>query len=167
MWLFTAASSECERIGRKMILELKPAGIVFTGGNSLTKYGGDAPERDETEYAMLKLALQYNIPVYGFCRGMQTILDFYGCELNNVTGHVAVRHDIEGTLGKRNVNSFHNQACLHANDLVEVLARTEDGVIEAVRIKSQKIAATMWHPEREQNFKKEDIELVQKLFGEE
>ena len=56
---------------------------------------------------------------------------------------------------------------LFENDLVEVLARTEDGVIEAVRIKSQKIAATMWHPEREQNFKKEDIELVQKLFGEE
>ena len=87
------------------MMELKPAGIVFTGGNSLVKYGGDAPERDETEYAMLKLALEYDIPVYGFCRGMQTILDFYGCELSTVTGHVAVRHDIDGMLGKRNVNS--------------------------------------------------------------
>lgn len=76
MWLFTAASSECERIGRKMILELKPAGIVFTGGNSLTKYGGDAPERDETEYAMLKLALQYNIPVYGFVGECRQFLIF-------------------------------------------------------------------------------------------
>ena len=37
-----------KELAEKMILELKPAGIVFTGGNSLTKYGGDAPERDET-----------------------------------------------------------------------------------------------------------------------
>lgn len=154
-----------KELAEKMMMELKPAGIVFTGGNSLVKYGGDAPERDETEYAMLKLALEYDIPVYGFCRGMQTILEFYGCELSTVTGHVAVRHDIDGMLGKRNVNSYHNQACLHAKDPVEVLAGTEDGVIEAIKIKSQKIAATMWHPEREQHFKKEDIELVQKLFG--
>lgn len=156
-----------KELAEKMVLELKPVGIVFTGGNSLVKYGGDAPERDETEYAMLKLALEYDIPVYGFCRGMQTILDFYGCELSDVTGHVAVHHDIGGALGKRSVNSFHNQACLCVNDAVEVLANTEDGVIEAIKVKNKKIVATMWHPEREQDFKKEDIELVQKLFGKE
>ena len=43
-----------KELAEKMMMELKPAGIVFTGGNSLVKYGGDAPERDETEYAMLK-----------------------------------------------------------------------------------------------------------------
>ena len=34
------------------------SGIVLTGGNDLTAYGGDAPERDETETALLDLAEQ-------------------------------------------------------------------------------------------------------------
>ncbi|MFQ7337984.1 MAG: gamma-glutamyl-gamma-aminobutyrate hydrolase family protein [Roseburia faecis] len=36
------------------------------------------------------------------------------------------------------VNSFHNQACLSVKDPVEVLAKTEDDVIEAIRIKGKK-----------------------------
>ena len=34
-------------IVRQMLELMNPAGIVLTGGNSLVKYGGDAPERDE------------------------------------------------------------------------------------------------------------------------
>lgn len=156
-----------KEVAENMMLELHPRGIVFSGGNSLVKYGGDAPERDETEYAILNHALEYNIPVYGFCRGMQTILDFYGCELTNVTNHVAVKHDIAGVLGRRNVNSFHNQACFCVKEPIEVLAKADDGVVEAIKVRNKKIIATMWHPERERIFKKEDIELVQKLFEKE
>ena len=148
-----------------MILQLKPAGIVFTGGNSLVKYGGDAPERDETEQRMLRMALERNIPVYGFCRGMQTILDFYGCKLVQVEGHVAVRHEVDGRIGHREVNSFHNQACIAVKDPVEVLGQTEDGVVEAIQIKGKKVMAAMWHPEREKEFQKDDMELIKKLFG--
>lgn len=48
-------------------------GIVLTGGNDLAAYGGDAPERDETETAILDLAERRDIPVLGVCRGMQMI----------------------------------------------------------------------------------------------
>jgi putative glutamine amidotransferase len=151
----------------EMIEQLKPAGIILTGGNSLVKYGGDAPERDETEKAILDTAIEKNIPVYGFCRGMQMILDYFGCELQNVTDHVAVRHKINGKLGEMEVNSFHNQACLKAEEPLEVLAKTQDGVIEAVQCSEKHILATMWHPERETPFNNDDIERVQNLIGKE
>lgn len=156
-----------KEVAERMVSEMKPSGIIFTGGNSLVTYGGDAPERDETEQALLRLALERKIPVYGFCRGMQTILDFYDCKLQEVAGHVAVKHVVDGTWGKREVNSFHNQACLSVKDPVEVLEKTEDGVIEAIQIKGEKIIATMWHPERETKFQKQDIALVKTLFGKE
>ena len=44
-------------IAGQMVRQMQPAGIILTGGNSLLKYGGDAPERDETEKAILDLAL--------------------------------------------------------------------------------------------------------------
>ena len=81
-------------IVRQMLELMNPAGIVLTGGNSLVKYGGDAPERDEVEKILLDIALQRTIPVYGFCRGMQVIVDYFGNKLEQVQGHTAVRHEI-------------------------------------------------------------------------
>lgn len=151
-------------VAQEMIRELKPAGIVLTGGNSLVKYGGDAPERDDTEKKILDLAIEYEIPVYGFCRGMQVILDYFGCQLEEVKGHVAVRHKIHGHIGTLDVNSFHNQACFQLQEPLEALACAEDGVTEAVCCKEKHLLATMWHPEREQPFADADIRRVQKLF---
>lgn len=154
-------------IAENMMAYMKPSGFVLTGGNSLGKYGGDAPERDEMEKRVLDFALQHEIPVYGFCRGMQVIVDYFGCELEEVQGHVAIRHKILGKLGMLDVNSFHNQACKMVKSPLEVLAWTEDGVIEAVGYKEKSILGTMWHPERENGFCKADIERVVKLFGKE
>lgn len=152
-------------IAAKMVEQMQPEGIILTGGNSLVKYGGNAPERDETEKSILHIALERDIPVYGFCRGMQVILNYFGCELEQVQEHVAVRHRIFGKLGELEVNSFHNQACCHIKSPLEVLAETEEGVIEAVRHKEKHILGTMWHPERENPFQLLDIQRVQLLFG--
>lgn len=151
-------------IAEKMVEQMQPEGIILTGGNSLVKYGGDAPERDETEKRILDISLQNDIPIYGFCRGMQVILDYFDCELEQVQGHVAVRHKTSGTLGELEVNSFHNQACYRVKDPLEALARTQDGVIEAVRHKDKRILGTMWHPEREEHFQTLDIQRVKELF---
>lgn len=151
-------------IAEGLIEQIQPSGIVLTGGNSLTKYGGEAPERDEAERRILDISLEQDIPVYGFCRGMQVILDYFDCELKQVQGHVAVRHKISGRLGELEVNSFHNQACYKVKDPLEVLARTQDGVVEAVRHKDKRILGTMWHPEREEHFQMLDIRRVKELF---
>lgn len=154
-----------QNIAKRMVEQLQLRGIVLTGGNSLAKYGGDAPERDQVERMLLELALQYDIPVFGFCRGMQVIADYFRCELEQVQGHVAVRHEVHGKLGMMEVNSFHNQACCRVTSPLTVLAQAEDGVIEAVRHKEKPVLATMWHPEREEPFQTEDIRRVCELFG--
>ncbi len=98
-----------------------PAGILLTGGNSLASYGGNAPERDDTDKRLLEIAIEKDIPVYGFCRGMQSILDYFGCGLENVSGHVAVRHPVQGEWGAWTVNSYHNQACREVKGFSEKL----------------------------------------------
>ncbi len=146
---------------------VNPAGIVLTGGNSLVKYGGTAPERDETDKRLIEIALRRDIPLYGFCRGMQSVLDYFGSKLENVRGHVAVRHVVNGEWGSMEVNSFHNQACLEIKAPLRVMARAEDGVIEAAAYPEKNMVVTMWHPEREHPFSETDIVRIKKLFNKE
>ncbi len=144
---------------------INPAGIVLTGGNSLVCYGGNAPERDATDKKLLEIALNKRVPVYGFCRGMQSILDYFGCRLEDVEGHVAVRHLVNGSWGEFEVNSYHNQACLQVKEPLQIAEITEEGVIEAIECQRYRLMATMWHPERENPFRKSDIERIQNLFN--
>ncbi len=153
------------RLCREIVDGIKPAGIILTGGNSLAKYGGNAPERDETEKLLMELSIKGNIPLYGFCRGMQFILDFFGNKLVKVKGHVAVRHRIFGLEDETVVNSYHNEACTGlSNDELTAVMRAEDGVIEKIKHKNLPIAGTMWHPEREDPFREMDIELLKNLI---
>src|SRR5579884_3147277 len=57
------------------------SGLLLTGGNDLHSLGGDAPERDEVENALLEWAEQRGLPVLGVCRGMQIIQRRYGSPL--------------------------------------------------------------------------------------
>ena len=154
------------RKAEQIFQSLHPVGIILTGGNSLEKYGGNAPERDNTDRILLKRAIEENIPLYGFCRGMQSILDNFGNDLVEVTNHVAVRHEVKGHDAQQEVNSYHNQGCLQlSSPELEVLLRADDGVIEKIRHRSLPILGTMWHPERENPFRETDIEMVRYLFG--
>ena len=139
-------------------------GVLFTGGNSLYKYGGDALERDKTEIILLEWCLKKNIPVLGLCRGMQFILDYFGAELKNIDGHVAVRHKIEGIIDRNSVNSFHRQAARRVPQSLVVMSRALDGVVEAIKHKKKAIYGIMWHPERDNPFYDDDIELIKSVF---
>ena len=153
-------------LAEKIIETIQPAGIILTGGNSLAAYGGNAPERDAMDNALIELAICRTIPLYGFCRGMQSILVYYGNELVNVEGHVAVRHSVQGGMEEWEVNSYHNQGCKEVKKdcgLI-VTAQSADGVVEAICHEKHPIAATMWHPEREDSFRQRDIGRVRKLF---
>ena len=155
------------KIAKQIVEELKPTGIVLVGGNSLVKYGGNAPERDETDKSMIEAAIEKKIPLYGFCRGMQSILDYFGESLENVKGHVAIHHQLlsDNLDLRREVNSYHNQACLNlkGKNLI-TLAKSLDGVIEAIRHNTLPILATMWHPERESVFSLDDIQLINSIL---
>lgn len=146
--------------------QIRPDGILLTGGNDLSKYGGNAPERDETEKKIIEYGIKNNIPIYGFCRGMQVIADYFGAELTKITNHVSVRHRLEGNSpwNGRIVNSFHNMAVKAATGGLTVGARSEDGVIEVIWVKDQSIYGTMWHPEREKPYMESDIQFIKQIF---
>lgn len=141
------------------------AGLILTGGNDLTSYGGDAPERDATERLLVDLAQARGLPILGVCRGMQLLLDRYGVTLVRVTGHVASTHDLLVDGVARKVNSYHHLAALDATDRVRVTARADDGVVEAFADETGHCAGIMWHPERCSPFDPADIESVRHLFG--
>lgn len=150
-----------------VIDSISPDGIILTGGNSLEKYGGNAPERDIIDKRLIEISMDKKIPLYGFCRGMQSILDYFGNELEEVSGHVAKRHKVSGIDGTDEVNSYHNQACRElSSDEICATLLSEDGVIEKIRHRSLPLLGTMWHPEREDPFREEDINMLKKLMEE-
>jgi len=132
------------------IQALMPDAVVLSGGNNI----GQATKRDRLETALLLHAATYNLPVLGICRGMQMINHHQGGSLTEISGHVAVRHLIFGPLvesSQLEVNSYHNFGILGTSlgkDL-EVLAWSDDGMVEAIRHQTMPWLGIMWHPERD------------------
>lgn len=150
------------------ILERIPVnGILLTGGNTHAKYGGNAPERDALDHFLIARR-QAGIPLLGVCRGMQSIQIFFGAELRRVEGHVARDHTIRSEdpdSRDLTVNSYHEFAALECPDMLKVVYRSEDGVIEAVRHLEEPVAGIMWHPERNNPFNRHDVSFFQTFFG--
>ncbi|KAF1311246.1 gamma-glutamyl-gamma-aminobutyrate hydrolase [Pseudomonas sp. SG-MS2] len=140
---------------------LAPQAIVLSGGNDL----GEQPMRDMTEGRLLDHAQANQLPVLGLCRGMQMIAHWAGVHLKPVSGHVCTRHQLSGRIVAE-VNSYHRFALAGCPEDFEVLARSEDGEIEAIRHCTMPWEGWMWHPEREQFFAAHDVAGLKALLGE-
>lgn len=151
-------------IALQVCKEIVPKGIFFSGGNDLYGYGGNAPERDETEKLLLEYAVANKIPLLGICRGMQFIAHYYGCKLKPVENHVKKDHSIHGKIERNVVNSFHCMGVLQLTDPLIAIGCSKDGVVEALQHKSEAIAGIMWHPERVEGFDRDDIAMVKKFY---
>ena len=128
--------------------------------------------RTEFELALAKEALARNIPLIGICGGMQILAVIKGAKLiqdirQEVEGsqeHMQpLPHDvpahtvnfIPGTkayhlFGKEkvSVNSVHHQAVKDLSPEIMVSAMSEDNIIEAIEIPSQRFClGFQWHPE--------------------
>jgi N5-(cytidine 5'-diphosphoramidyl)-L-glutamine hydrolase len=141
------------------------SGLVLTGGNDLAELGGDAPERDATERALLDLAERRGMPVLGVCRGMQVIQHRFAIKLLRLEGHVTRNHLIRIGHKARKVNSYHNFASFDSRPPLDVWAVADDGAIEGIRHSDQPITGIMWHPERLSPFSPADQILFRQVFG--
>ena len=65
----------------------------------------------------------------------------------------------------KNVNSYHNQALKKCPDDYNLLAKTYDGCLEAMKHKDLPWEAWMWHPEREEIFSKSNQARVKELIN--
>ena len=144
---------------------LPVSGLLLTGGNNLVKYGGDAPERDETERSLLEEARSKDVPVIGICRGMQLLQDAMGVPLASVAGHVAKDQELMIDGIAMRVNSYHTLGTRQSSADLCILGRAADGVVKAIRHVREPIVGLMWHPERCAPFQHWDLRLFQRHFG--
>lgn len=145
---------------RVWLAAVQPKAVVLSGGNDI----GQCAERDDTELALLTHAREHQLPVLGICRGMQMMAHWAGTGLRAVNGHVRTRHQLNGKISGT-VNSYHGYSLSACPDAFEVLARSEDGEIEAIRHRLLPWEGWMWHPEREDRFAANDIHRIKALFG--
>jgi gamma-glutamyl-gamma-aminobutyrate hydrolase PuuD len=154
---------------------ISPDAIILSGGNTILEQKEDAkdvaPERDAFESALLEWGLASNTPILGVCRGMQFINHYFGGSTCVVSEHVAQRHRVSfrgdmSDAAAMDVNSFHEFGLKpeQLGNQLSALAMAEDGTVEALSHASQKIAAVMWHPEREKPFSEFDLSLARRLL---
>jgi putative glutamine amidotransferase len=109
-------------------------------------------------------ALIGKMPIFGICRGLQTLNVLFGGTLKNLVFHPYSTYDnqevhsvwdarSEEKPNKNNfymkVNSFHHQAIGNlAKELNAELVDKYDNVVESISEPKRKIFAVQWHPER-------------------
>lgn len=153
--------------------DVKIDGILFTGGNDLSIFSNSPVDklRDEFESELIAFGLNNKIPMIGICRGMQVISRFFNEEVVQVNNHTGIRHKIKfindaysRSQKELEVNSFHNFGIINISDNFIIHAKSDDGVIEAIEHKENRIYAQMWHPEREKIFSEYDLAIFRSFL---
>ena len=127
---------------------LKPDRLVISPG----------PGRpDDTGYCVDYLnTIGTEIPTLGVCLGHQTIVTAFGGEVGRAPeprhGKVSIiDHDGRGVFSGLpdpfEATRYHSLAATSVPDLLEVTARSEDGVVQAVRHRDLPIEGVQFHPE--------------------
>ena len=120
-------------------------------------------ERDRVECALLREALDRDLPVFAICRGLQLLNAALGGTLTqHVEGHrqrkVRDAHEVRIAPGSRlasilgvrryMVNSRHHQCARNPAPGLMVSAAAPDGVIEGLELPGKRfVLAVQWHPE--------------------
>ena len=145
--------------------------LILSGGNDVISKQKDCIIRNKIETNLINKAIKKKIPILGICRGAQILNIKFGGKISKVKNQMRTRHNIyfykNDFIKKKilNVNSFHNYG-IKRDDFskkFEIVATDSDRNIEMFVSKKNKILATMWHPERENN-KKILINLINKIF---
>ena len=91
------------------------------------------------------------------------IAKYLGVSLKESKNHVSVRHEVSGIIN-RQVNSYHNFTIESCPNDFSILARSNDGHIEAIKHNDLPWEGWMWHPEREDIFHEKDLERLRSIF---
>jgi len=145
-------------------------GLLLTGGGDVNprRYGGKPhpkifgvdDTRDEMEIYLLNRAAKYDLPVLGICRGIQVMnVAFGGTLIPHLEGHRnpkpdALAHRLKWDSPNQltayeRVNTSHHQAVDKIATRFRVVAKSPDGVIEAMEWPGKRFfCGVQFHPER-------------------
>ena len=104
-----------------------------------------------------------------FCSnaGMQLMNKFEGGKIKKVKKHVGENHKLINI--EKNypfeVNSYHDFTIDNQPKELQTFLTAEDGAIESFKHINNFIMGIMWHPERENSFKKFDLDLFKLFFN--
>ena len=148
--------------------------VVLHGGGDVDprRYGQEATaeqlygivtEHDEVELAVVRAALDADLPMLAICRGLQVLNVAMGGTLQQHIGTeshwFAHRTDVEVSAGSRLAAALggqhpaachcvHHQAIDQLADGLTVTARTADGIIHGAEVDAARwVVGTQWHPE--------------------
>ncbi|MBC34958.1 MAG: gamma-glutamyl-gamma-aminobutyrate hydrolase [Bacteroidetes bacterium] len=137
--------------------------------------GGFDLKRDTLEFALIKKAMEMEIPIFGICRGQQMLnvamggtlyidipTDYDTTVVHRMKTTYECIHDMyvepntklswTTAIIKGETNSNHHQAVEKIADVFKVAARSSDGLIESIEWKNPEekafLMAVQWHPER-------------------
>jgi putative glutamine amidotransferase len=168
-------------------------GLILSGGADLDPglYGQEPhaetdpvdEERDGAELALLRGALERDLPVLAICRGSQVmnvafggdlvqhLPDVLGDDRHRETPGTFAEHEVQLDGGSRlgrvlgptaAVKSHHHQGLGRIGDGLAATARAEDGTVEGLEEPSRRFAVgVLWHPEAG-----EDARLFAELVAE-
>jgi putative glutamine amidotransferase len=147
-------------------------GVLLPGGADLDprRYGGEpvstgeppVEHQDTLDLAVAGAVVAAGLPALAVCRGMQVLNVALGGTLvpdlpASAVDHRCSVHDVLVDPGTRlhaivgatriPVSSYHHQAVDVLAPELRVVARTEDGVVEAVEHTAADVLAVQWHPE--------------------
>lgn len=149
-------------------------GLVMTGGGDVDpgRYGAQPhpkttrvdAHRDARDVALCRAAVDAGTPTLAICRGSQILnvalggtlvqhldLHFDMDRYNQPVHRVKVEPDsaVADWLGstEAGVNTLHHQAVDTTGPDVEVVARADDGTVEAIEVAGVPVVGVQWHPE--------------------
>ena len=151
-------------------------GIFLTGGNDLNNLNTNnlSRLRDIFELNLISYGIENEIPIFGVCRGMQIVAKYFESTFKKVKNHVAVNHKLtvsknskyrENLLKLDIVNSYHNFAIDKIGNNLIASAFSDDKSIEAIEHTEIKVFGQMWHSERQQPYKKGELDLIKTFFN--
>ena len=143
---------------------------LFGGDEPSPRLRGINQKRDLPELMITRLAYNRQIPILGICRGIQTLAIALGGKLaQDISIQANIKHSQEADRAEQThsvkivedsilyklygeekiyVNSFHHQAVKDPGDKFRVVAKSSDGIIEAMESNEFKsIIGVQWHPE--------------------
>lgn len=161
---------------------------TFMGEEPIPQIGDTNRNRDIFEIALIRTAVAKEIPILGICRGAEIIDVALGGTVyqdlatqypgrilkhhqeapgDQPTHFISVNHDSKlfKIIGDNVfVNSRHHQAIKDVPDMLKIVAKASDGVIEGIESDDGKIQGVQWHPENMWQHDSRQLELFKNFI---